>query len=467
MTVIRGIKIKLTPTPKQAETMDRWRRASISLWNLLLGMERAAYDGSKFRPELRWRQIWEQITREGYDDAVNTWKYGKKTKKGVVKKKPGETKEPVAPTQEYYKKMSGYYIDREAPKIFIWEMDLQKIVARLKEDPLTAWINELPSHAAQQVCKDIVKAIKTMISERKKRAAGSGLNAGFPKFKKMRYASGSVYMVNTSTIFDHEARQVKLPKMERPMGFRQQSHIVHGELQGGRIWREGEQWWLSCQYKVPEPAPLPKTGRECGLKIASSVLATTFDGKVIQQTPPMETDRELARRVKLANRRLARRTRGTSDYFKAADEIATQHAVGRNRRNDMLHKVSRDIVNNFDAITVHNTKFESLMRAKRINKKTGDVEKTPKNLIRMNRDAAMAQFKGFIVYKGTEVGRTINETHANFPEVQKCSGCGKLHYMPLDKRVLKCDCGAVVGRRANAAINEFEQGQIAKAAGRL
>jgi putative transposase len=467
MTVMRGVKIKLSPTPEQAKCMDRWRRASISLWNLLLGIEQAAYDGSKFRPELRWRKIWDQVTRDDYENAVHVWKYGKKTKDGTEKKKAGDGKEPVEPIHEHYQRIAGYYINREAPKIFIWESELQKIMARLKENPLTHWINDLPSHSSQQICKDVVKAIKTMLSEKKKRAQGKGLNTGFPRFKKMRYASGSVYMVNSQTIFDHKNRRVKLPKLKTTVIFRQQSGILHGELQGGRIWREGEQWWISCQYKIPDPKKLPKTGRECGLKIAAGVLATTFDGKIVQQTPRIEKDRDLERRVNLANRRLARRSRGTNDYYKTADEVVTQHAVGRNRRSDMLHKVSREIVNSFDAITVHNTDFKSLMVKKKINKKTGDVDKTPKNIIKMNRDAAMAQFKGFIVYKGAEAGRTLNETHANFPEVQKCSHCGKLHYMPLEKRVLKCECGNTVDRRANAAINEFEQGQIVKAAGKL
>jgi hypothetical protein len=86
MPEMRGVKIKLTPTPEQAKVMDKWRRASISLWNLLIGIERAAYDGSKFRPELRWRQIWEQVSREGYENSVYVWKHGKKTKAGVEKK---------------------------------------------------------------------------------------------------------------------------------------------------------------------------------------------------------------------------------------------------------------------------------------------------------------------------------------------------------------------------------------------
>jgi len=34
-----------------------------------------------------------------------------------------------------------------------------------------------------------------------------------------------------------------------------------------------------------------------------------------------------------------------------------------------------------------------------------------------------------------------------------CSGCGQLHDMPLDKRTMDCDCGLVIDRDTNAAIN--------------
>ena len=263
MSIIRGFKIKLTPDAEQAKVMDQWRRAALSLWNLLLGMEQAAYDGSKFRPELHWRQIWAEIVREDYLAAVHTWRHGKYTKAGVLKKAPGSGKEPVEPTSEYYDKISGCSVNGEPPKLFIWQSDLKKIMARLKSEALSQWVAVLPSHAAQQVCDDINDAIRTMLSERSKRLRGAGgRNTGFPRFKKHRYAAGSVYMVNVQTAFDHETRMVSLPKLKLPMPFRQEDLPTEG-LMGGRLWRQGEQWWLSCQFKVPDLPPLPIRGREC------------------------------------------------------------------------------------------------------------------------------------------------------------------------------------------------------------
>jgi putative transposase len=466
-TVMRGVKIKLSPSPEQAAIMDRWRRNARALWNLLLGMEQAAYNGEKFRPELGWRRTWAEVTRSNYENAADAWVNGKRRKDGSLKKAPGEGKEPVEPTAERYVRISGRRVEGQAPGLFLWGDELKKIMARLKGHPLTSWISDLPSHSAQAICDDLDAALKAMLREKRKRAKyGAGLNTGFPRFKKSRYASGSVYIVNNQTIFDCCERTVTFPKMKEPVIFRQE-RIPDGKLLASRIWRQGEQWWMSCQFEIEAPKARPKNGRECGLKISAGVLATVFDGERIEQSEGPVHDRKLERRLKLAGRRMSRRSRKTRDYYETADEIATLNAKERNRRDDALHKISRKIVNRFEVITVHKMEVSGLMERSRVDTETGEVKRVPKGLVKANKRAAMAKLRGYVSYKAVDEGGTLNETHKNFPEVQKCSVCGKLHYMPLEKRTLSCDCGNVMDRRHNAAVNEFQMGRVAKAASAL
>ena len=501
--VQRGVKIKLQPTPEQRATMDSWRRRGRCLWNLLLAIEQAAYSGEKFRPELKWREIWLEIAREEYAVRLErraekiaiietataalascneneakikktianfllnkrtAWvgkmftqkgmkdltgvKYRKKYEKQLEKLIELAQKEETPPDPD---KILGTH---PQPKLFIWDSELAKIMARLKKNPLTEWIGELPSHSAQQVCKDICKAL----------SAVSQSEFGFPRFKKARYAEGSVYMVNTLTVFDRENRTLTLPKIKGAIQYRQE-HPLEGRLLGGRIWRQGETWWLSCQFET-EIKPLPRTGREAGLKIAASKICTTWDGDTITQFATPQEDKKLIRRIKLANRRLARRHKGTKDYYETNDELARLHAKERDRRDDRLHKISCWVAHAFDVVTVHDTKVAPLME-KECKKADGKTEKTPRTLIKTNKRAAMSRFRGFVTYKMTDGGKTVNETHTLFPEVQKCSGCGKLHFMPLDKRVLNCQCGTCIERGVNAAINEFEQGQLVAKATKL
>ncbi len=278
----------------------------------------------------------------------------------------------------------------EVPGLFVWENDLKKIMARLKENSITSWIGNLPSHTAQQICADIILAIKAMLSDMKK-GAGSR-DVGFPKRKKYYYAAGSVYLVNTQTIFDREENTVWLPKIKDAVVYRQDL-IPEGKLCLARLYRQGEDWWMSCQFRIKAPAARPKTGRECGLKISTGISATVFDGQEVWQSPPNEKDLKLERRQKLAARRLSRRNRGTKDYYKTADEGAQLHAHKRDKNTDRLHKLSCLIAREYDSVTVHKTNNAELMRRKRFNKKTGKVERVPKKLVKANKDAASSQFR--------------------------------------------------------------------------
>ncbi len=50
-------------------------------------------------------------------------------------------------------------------------------------------------------------------------------------------------------------------------------------------------------------------------------------------------------------------------------------------------------------------------------------------------------------------GPIVAQADRFFPSTKKCSTCGKIHDMPLSKRVMKCDCGLKIDKDLNAAIN--------------
>ena len=97
---MHGSKILLHPNPGQAAQLELWRRRAISLWNLLLGMEQAAYSGEAFRPEIHWRQIWLNVAQENYRIALKNWEEGYTVRMGPNKGKavpPREGEQPTPP----------------------------------------------------------------------------------------------------------------------------------------------------------------------------------------------------------------------------------------------------------------------------------------------------------------------------------------------------------------------------------
>lgn len=442
-TIIHGAKIRLYPDAEQAYQFDSWRVKSMKLWNLLLGMQQAAYSGEKFRPELKWRQIWADVAQLNYDLAV--LKYEKK----IAEEQNKVAKPPKLPQINLILPRSCVLGE---PHLFIWENDLLKMMARLKQQPLTQWIGEIHSHAAQAVCKDMIKALQAMLRERAKGV--SGRNTGFPRFKKTSaYAEGSVYFANTQLDVAHGKRRIKFAMGVGEMKAGHFGHIPkNAKLMGGRINRIGEEWWLSAQFRYETSKALPKTGKVCGIKVAAKAVYTIFDGEEIEQVITRQTRRGIKRREKLVSRQQSRRKKGKKGFYEAAGFVAQYHADEQNRRNDTLHKGSRAIVNKFDEITIDKMDVAALARGK------------VKSLRKYVRGAAMARAAHFVKYKAEEAGRCVNETHVLFPSTQVCSVCGTINPQMVDgRRLMTCTkCGNKMQRQMNAAVNEFEQGRITK-----
>lgn len=526
-TMMRGSKIRIYPNQRQAQMLDLWRRRAINLWNLLLSLEQAAYSGENTRSKLGWRSIWAQVMEESHAEAVRVARDGKQRKDGSFSKAPGERKEPPPLDDMMLAKIRRQWqaeIDPEtgepaSARLFIWEHELQKIMARLKQVPRTEWIADLPSHAAQAVVKDLIKALQAMLRERKKRVGGEGgRDTGFPKFKKSRYAAGSVYFANTQLFFDFEHNRVKFPNgvgqmcCEIPITIRldAQSAGWKPKLMGGRAWREGEKWFLSCQWEIRKPPELPKTGRTAGIKIAASILLTTYDdrGQTREFTMPPQ-DPHLVAQHRRAGQRLALilggqkkkeaklkarklwqqekavaagktvkplgrpRVKRSAAFFAAAARLANLEATQRNARDDFLHKLTTNVVHAFDAISVQKMEVAELMKkpSARLKRraarklKQDDAAKPRRDLKpvrKLMRHVAMARCRQLLAYKfrdlrGPDAYQEIDTFDVN---VTACSSCGTVHAAWKDgRRIVRCnavlpdgsECGTVLPRNRNAA----------------
>lgn len=639
-TILRGSKMRIYPTQRQAQQMDLWRRRCMQLWNLLLSLEQAAYSGENTRSKLGWRSIWAQVLEESYTTNFRAWEVGKTARMGKSKGKvipPRTGPEPLPPEpvmlakirregvtekdsplrtflkrghaedealkadpdarydltdQErdcwafldtvfreafpgktvfdpfedkklraafdeacdaHGKEIDSRYRKKELnaagrkkskddlrairravstlfqeadDRLFMWEHELQKIMARLKQVPRTEWIGDLPSHAAQAVVKDLIKALQAMLRERKKRVSGAGgRDTGFPKFKKNRYASGSVYFANTQLKFEQKKgapgrktpkggvfAKVKLPNgvgwMECRINAKIGEAFEYGEadLMGGRIWRQGEDWYLSCQWKVPKPLQLESKGHYAAVKIAAAIPITVYDDRGRSQEyhlPPIDEDllgkhafvgraqsrtlearkkrckkREAYRRKRDAQKlergiaaKDARRARVplTPGFYKAAAKLAKLEGEDRDKRDEWLHQTTTKIIRMFDIIAVQKMEVARMMKKPRP-AETEEEQKQPKEQGKrrslkaarvMMRRTAMARIQQTLKYKALDLRGegAYEELDALYPTVQPCSRCGVIHPEMKDgKPTMRCAellpdgtlCGNHLARNKNA-----------------
>src|SRR4030042_4344821 len=76
-------------------------------------------------------------------------------------------------------------------------------------------------------------------------------------------------------------------------------------------------------------------------------------------------------------------------------------------------------------------------------------------------DASFSEFFRKLEYKYNWYGKEFKKIDRFYPSSQMCSECGLMHseMKNLSVRVLKCRCGNIMDRDANAAINIYRYGE--------
>ena len=64
----------------------------------------------------------------------------------------------------------------------------------------------------------------------------------------------------------------------------------------------------------------------------------------------------------------------------------------------------------------------------------------------------LSQFAGFLTSSARKIGKRVIEISEK-NTTKRCYVCGKLHDMALSDRTMKCDCGNIIDRDRNSAIN--------------
>jgi putative transposase len=133
------------------------------------------------------------------------------------------------------------------------------------------------------------------------------------------------------------------------------------------------------------------------------------------------------------------------------------HKKCSNQINDDLHKWSDKMVKNTKSNTIIVGKLPIKKMAQsgiKIKNKTGDVIKVKSKKINrsIQNQGYISKFVGFLTYKAKKLGkRVIKISEVNTSK--RCYVCSKMHDMPLWKRTMECDCGNIIDRDRNSAVN--------------
>ncbi|MEV2909937.1 transposase, partial [Paenibacillus larvae] len=142
---------------------------------------------------------------------------------------------------------------------------------------------------------------------------------------------------------------------------------------------------------------------------------------------------------------LSRRKKGSNRWHKQRLKVAKLHERIANQRKDFLHKESHKLAKRYDCVVIEDLNMKGMSQALNFGKSVADH--------------AWGMFTTFLQYKLEEQGKKLIKIDKWFPSSKTCSCCGrKKESLSLSDRTFRCECGFVVNRDWNAAVNIKREG---------
>ena len=305
--------------------------------------------------------------------------------------------------------------------------DLNNRLPALKEEH--PWLKEVNSHSLQSANKNLDNAFTRFFREKK----------GFPRFKSKKNPVQSFQIPQHYTV-DFERHRIKLPKIgEIKTVFHR---VFTGKMKYATVSVTSTgKWFVSIlvddEKNEPEPAPV-SLDTTLGIDVGLKDFATLSTGEKIENPRYL---RNSLRRLKVLQRRVSRKVKGSKNREKAILKLARCHEKIANQRNDFLHKLSFRVVSENQAIAVESLNVAGMQKNHCLAQSIGDV--------------SWSKFFTMLDYKCRKYGKTLLKIGRFDPSSKICSKCGYLKQdLVLSDREWICpDCGTHHDRDINAAIN--------------
>lgn len=318
--------------------------------------------------------------------------------------------------------------------------------AKYKKD--FPYLKEVDSLALANVQLNLQSAFRNHFDRNRRK------KTGFPKFKSAKHSRKSYTTNNQNgTVAIIDSRYIRLPKIGK---VRAVIHRVPGtdwKLRSATVsCSSDDRYYVSVlfEYENSVSAYVADENNAIGMDYASDGLYVDDKGNIgTNHKFYRESHKKLAKEQrKLSRKKGSRKGEDKShNYLKQQRKVNRIHTHIANQRKDNLHKISAEIANQYDIVCVENLNMRNMS-----NRGFGNGKATLDN--------GYGMFLDMLEYKLANRGKYLVKVDRWYPSSQICHCCGKRHPEMKDLRIrtMRCECGYVMDRDRNAAMNIKKEG---------
>lgn len=337
---------------------------------------------------------------------------------------------------------------------FISDGDMRKEFTQLKKTDGYSWLNEISNNVTKQAIKDACNAYKRFFKGYSK----------FPKFKSRKFSMPSFYQDNVKIQFTENHVKVegfttsKKKNKQKINWIRLAEHNripTDCKYTNPRIKYDGINWYLTVGIEQEDSDTLPSNDG-IGIDLGIKDLVICSDGtkyKNINKTQKVKKLEKQKRRLQRSISRSYEKNKKGGSYCK------TNHVIKKEKlllklnhrltdiRQNYLHQVTSEIVKREPSfIVLEDINVSGMMKNRHLSKAV--------------QQQGFYEFRRQIEYKSAWNNVSVIIADRFFPSSKLCSWCGSIKKdLKLSDRIYKCECGNIIDRDYQAALNLKRYGE--------
>ena len=303
-----------------------------------------------------------------------------------------------------------------------------KTLTNLKKQEEYSWLREINSQTLQFTLRNLETAYTNFFRGK----------AGFPRFKAKKNGC-SFHIPQFCSI---ENSMVYIPKLKNGIKI-----VEHRPFKGVvknmtiSVTSNGK-YYVSILSQV-EYEPLQKTNAKVGIDLGLKNLVITSDGKKYSNNKfTKHYTKELAK----AQKHLSKKQKGSNSWNRQRLKVARIQEKIHNCRIDKLHKISTDLIRNYDVICCEDLNVKGMQKNHKLAQSVSD--------------ASWGMFLTMLTYKAEMNDKQVIKINRFYPSSKTCHSCGYVKEdLSLKDREWICPvCGEIHDRDTNAAMNILSEG---------